>query len=213
MEKFGLQFLNSSLKFELLYDRSEVFIFHKRCPCPYIPCFWRRKKAKHEAEEPTIACRRWVRCVWEYLKLWLLLLSAQAVGSCVSSEQLEKDLMIIPLERSQEPPQCPVWSLIHASSMGMYSGTAMRWELAWGEGIYMSVSGCGPNSEFPARLLPSWSVSGNCIDPAVMLRQMLAQVRVWAVAAYKYLKYLLWDITHTEKWPCPGVVQACMVVT
>lgn len=81
------------------------------------------------------------------------------------------------------------------------------------EGIYMSVSGCGPNSEFPARLLPSWSVSGNCIDPAVMLRQMLAQVRVWAVAAYKYLKYLLWDITHTEKWPCPGVVQACMVVT
>lgn len=63
MEKFGLQFLNSSLKFELLYDRSEVFIFHKRYPCPYIPCFWCRKKAKHEAEEPAVACRRWVRCV------------------------------------------------------------------------------------------------------------------------------------------------------
>lgn len=45
-----------------------------------------------------------------------------------------------------------------------------------------------------------------------MPRKMLPEVQVWAVAAYKYLKYLLWDISHTKKWPRPAVVQACVVM-
>lgn len=65
---------------------------------------------------------------------------------------------------------------------------------------------------FQQGFFPSWSVSGNYIGSAVMPWKMLSEVQVWAVAAYKCLKHLVWDISHTEEWPCPALVQACMVI-
>lgn len=150
-----------------------------------------------------------------YLKVsWLLLVSAQSVGSCIFSEKLEEYLRVTPLERCQDLPQFPLWSLLHTSGMGIHPDSHLLPVETWDETVvfvwvHLYVSQI---LNFQQGFFSSWSVSWNYIGPAVVAWKMLSEVQMWAVAAYKCLKYLVWDIGQTEEWSCPAVVEACVVI-
>lgn len=191
-----------------LCARSGILIFHEKCSFPH---FCDCKKAKHEAEGKTITCWRLERC----LKVsWLLVVSAQSVGSCIFSEKLEECLRTTCLERCQDLPQFPFWSLLYGSGMCLHPDSiyyrvrpGMRrrylfecicmWPKFW---IFSKALNSQADLSVGIVLVEQW-----------YLKKMLSEVQVWAVATYKCLKYLVWDISHTEEWPCPAVVQACMI--
>lgn len=84
------------------------------------------------------------------------------------------------------------------------------WDQGWGEGICLSASVCDPNSEFSARLFPKmicqwefyWSSSDTLKNALWSTGVSCSSLKVSEV----------WDISHTEEWPCPAVVQACMAI-
>lgn len=189
-----------------LYARGVIFMFQKKCSRAHFPSFCYCKKAKREAEEHAITCWRLERC----LKVsWLWLVSAQCVGSCIFSEKLEECLRVTPLERCQDLPRFPLWSLLDASGMGIHPDSIYCEVRPGMRRRYLFECICmWPKFWiFSKAVFPSWSVSGNYVGPAVIHWKTFSEVQVWAVAAYKCLKYLVWDISHTEEWPCPAVVQ------
>lgn len=148
-----------------LYARSGIFIFHKKCSCPHFLCFCCCKKAKHEAEEHAITCWRLER----YLKVsWLLLVSAQSVGTCIF-----KTRGVSEGHPSWKMPGPSTVSIVVLTSYQRHGHTSRlssttRWDLRWEGGICLSASVCVPNSEFSARLFLKlicqwelcWSSSG-----------------------------------------------------
>lgn len=132
-----------------LYAKSSIFIFHKKCSCPHVPCFCCCKKA--ELEEHATTCWRLEGC-WKVS--WLLLVSAWSVRSCIFSEKLKECLRVTPLERSLDVPQCPLWSLLHASGMGIHPVSIYYKVRSGMRRRDLSASVCDPNSEFSAGLFP-----------------------------------------------------------